>query len=261
MLTTLALAAAVATAPQPAGKWVIDYGEHMCILQHAYAADGQNFTLGFRPWPLSPNIEVVALVPKAMNVAPEGDAVLTLAPSGTRLEGHFTSVYDREKSQRIVLARMKMDDYRTLGDAERVSLAFGKTAPLTLDLPKSKTAMAALDTCQQQAITRLGADPAEIAKVSEKATPTRPFESWFGPSAYPVEARRARQTGRVIAFVAIGNDGAVGDCRVIQPSGVTDLDQETCAIFTKRTRWNPARDAQGAPVASHQVLAVNWQLN
>ena len=259
-LVALAVASQAQAAPEPVGKWLVDYGEHMCILQHGYGTADRSYTLGFRPWPLSTSVEVVALMPRDVRAPEEGDAEVTLNPSGTKVQGHFVSAVDAAKRQRIVVARMHMEDYTLLRDAESVTLTFGKAAPLTLAVPKAKIAVAALEKCQQQTIAALGADPAEIARIAEKATPQTSQERWFSAETYPAEARRRREQGRVVSFIAISGDGRVSDCKVIDSSRSEALDAATCPGFIKRSSWKPARDAQGQPVASHQVMVVNWQL-
>lgn len=262
MIGLLALAAAAQTqaAPEPVGKWVVDYGEHMCILQHNYAAAERRYTLGIRPWPLSTSVEVVALMPPDVRTPDKGDAEVTLNPSGTKVEGRFESGVDTDKHQRIVVARVQMSDYTLWREAESVTLAFGKAAPLTLAVPKAKIAVAALEKCQQQAIAVLGIDAAETGRIAEKAVPLSGPGNWL-VDHYPPEAVRRRAQGRVVSFLGIGTDGRVGDCKVIDSSRSADLDAATCEGFIKLSTWRPARDAQGTPIPSHLVMVVDWQLN
>ncbi len=66
---------------------------------------------------------------------------------------------------------------------------------------------------------------------------------------YPRAAKRARAGGTVLVRYTVGTDGRVSGCTVTQSSGNADLDSTTCALIERRFRYEPARDAQGRPVA------------
>lgn len=83
---------------------------------------------------------------------------------------------------------------------------------------------------------------------------------FFGPDAYPPEAQRAREQGRVVARLTVGIDGRVTDCKVAESSGSTALDVRTCVIAVGRVRFRPARDDRGKPIESSYVLPVRWVL-
>jgi TonB family protein len=67
----------------------------------------------------------------------------------------------------------------------------------------------------------------------------------FGTNDYPSEALRANAQADVGTLLWVGAKGRVSDCTVVESSGVESLDTATCMIFRRRTRYDPARDAQG----------------
>ncbi|WP_375403766.1 TonB family protein [uncultured Sphingomonas sp.] len=84
---------------------------------------------------------------------------------------------------------------------------------------------------------------------------------WFPQDSYPPAARRAGAEGRVSVSVDVGTDGRVIACRVTSSSGNGDLDAATCRLTTRNGRFEPARDASGAPTASTTALRnVRWAL-
>ncbi|HEX8384352.1 MAG TPA: TonB family protein [Sphingomonas sp.] len=84
---------------------------------------------------------------------------------------------------------------------------------------------------------------------------------WFPQDSYPPAARRAGAEGRVSVSVDVGTDGRVTACRVTSSSGNTDLDNATCRLATRNGRFEPARDASGAPTTSTTALRnVRWAL-
>lgn len=86
--------------------------------------------------------------------------------------------------------------------------------------------------------------------------------AWFPQDSYPPAARRAGAEGRVSVSVDVGTDGRVIACRVTSTSGNDDLDNATCRLATRNGRFEPARDADGAPVPSTTALRnVRWVLD
>lgn len=81
----------------------------------------------------------------------------------------------------------------------------------------------------------------------------------FGPDAYPPEAIRNDEQGRVVAQLAIGADGAVGQCTIVTSSGSAALDATTCRQ-ARTARFQPARDRRGRAVAIAYRLPVRWVL-
>jgi TonB family protein len=54
--------------------------------------------------------------------------------------------------------------------------------------------------------------------------------------------------------------GRVTECAVQQSSGFTLLDSQTCRIFQKRARFEPARDSIGRPVAGTTNSRITWRI-
>lgn len=83
---------------------------------------------------------------------------------------------------------------------------------------------------------------------------------FFGADAYPIEAIRLHQQGRVVVKLWIDTDGKVASCTLAQSSGSPSLDRATCEIALKRVRYTPARDRKGQPIAASATLPVRWVL-
>lgn len=76
--------------------------------------------------------------------------------------------------------------------------------------------------------------------------------------AYPADAFAARLQGRVGVELAIAADGAVAECRIVQP--VADsLNAASCA-FWRRTLFRPAYDDRGQAIASTLRKYSDWRL-
>src|ERR1700761_5739760 len=63
---------------------------------------------------------------------------------------------------------------------------------------------------------------------------------YFGPDAYPPEAVRAQEQGRVVATVEVAASGAATGCKATVSSGSTSLDAKTCEIAMTNVKYTPA---------------------
>ena len=80
-------------------------------------------------------------------------------------------------------------------------------------------------------------------------TRARQVEGALSGRDYPRAAKRARAAGTVLVRYTVATDGRVHGCTVTQSSGNVDLDDVTCRLIERRFRYEPARDAEGRPVA------------
>lgn len=104
-------------------------------------------------------------------------------------------------------------------------------------------------------------DPPPNVSLARGAAPRGDQGNWFPQDSYPAAARRANAQGKVSVRVSVGADGRVADCAVTASSGNEDLDAATCRLARRNGRFEPARDAQGSPVASSVALRnVHWRL-
>ncbi len=94
--------------------------------------------------------------------------------------------------------------------------------------------------------------------------PNQPVQPWVHPSRwftdadYPSRAIRNEEAGRVQYRLTVSPNGRALDCTVIVSSGSATLDSETCKIAIRRSRFSPATDGTGNPVAGEYRGFVEW---
>lgn len=101
------------------------------------------------------------------------------------------------------------------------------------------------------------------ALAKDKSAPARLVGnagSFFGAGAYPPEAIRAGEEGRVVATVAVDASGAPSGCTTARSSNSASLDAATCAIAMANLHFTPALDSGGRPTTGSYTLAVRWVL-
>lgn len=77
---------------------------------------------------------------------------------------------------------------------------------------------------------------------------------------YPEKSFKAGLQGRVKAELTIGEAGNVSKCRIIESSGHTLLDTETCEMLNRPRRYQPALNVNGNPTEGTIVESLVWQI-
>ena len=58
----------------------------------------------------------------------------------------------------------------------------------------------------------------------------------------------------------IGSNGRVNACEITASSGHAALDEATCKFVTRRARFEPATDSNGAKVVGSYSSKVTWRI-
>ncbi len=75
---------------------------------------------------------------------------------------------------------------------------------------------------------------------------------------YPTKAIQRGEYGIVSILLHVSVDGRVTGCDITETSGSEALDTGTCALFGRRSRFTPARNAAGAPIQGEYREAIAW---
>lgn len=103
-----------------------------------------------------------------------------------------------------------------------------------------------------------------LSRVAQAALATFPkaddLGSFFRSDDYPAKALDRHAVGYVDVVLTIDTDGKVKDCRFARSSGHKELDKTTCVTLQERSRFEPARDRDGPPVASPYFTSIRWHM-
>ena len=77
---------------------------------------------------------------------------------------------------------------------------------------------------------------------------------------YPIEAREQQWEGVVALTVTVEPDGRASDCKVTQSSGHAILDAAACTGMVRYSRFDPALDRDGRPIASTFSTRITYRL-
>ncbi|HEX8625334.1 MAG TPA: energy transducer TonB [Allosphingosinicella sp.] len=136
-----------------------------------------------------------------------------------------------------------------------------------VDLGDLAAALARLDPCISEVATVENfppvAPPPPPPPPMKKVRPARApasLASLFSSADYPAAAVQAGEEGAVGFRLTVGRDGRVTACSVTASSGSASLDSTTCALITRRARFQPARDHKGEPTEDSFNGRIVWRL-
>jgi TonB family protein len=86
---------------------------------------------------------------------------------------------------------------------------------------------------------------------------TRPAISY---DDYPQDSIRRSEAGVVSVLLKVSAQGIVTDCQVTESSLSKRLDEHTCKLLSRRTRFAPAADATGRAIAGEYRMSTPWAL-
>jgi TonB family protein len=92
------------------------------------------------------------------------------------------------------------------------------------------------------------------------AEPITPIPSLFAVTDYPVEALAQHAEGITDYRLSVDENGRVEQCDIERSSGSAALDQATCLVITRRSRFHPAVDSAGRPAKSVYPGMIHWKL-
>ena len=98
------------------------------------------------------------------------------------------------------------------------------------------------------------------SRAAVHAYPLGGLGEYFGLSAYPDAALRAREQGRAVVSVDVDENGMPSACRVTTSSASQSLDRTTCEISMAKMRFMPALDRHRHRVADVYKFSIHWVL-
>ena len=83
--------------------------------------------------------------------------------------------------------------------------------------------------------------------------------SLFSRDDYPAQARGTGAHGKVVARLTVDASGRVIKCDIRQSSGSAVLDEATCNILRRRSRYGPGLDQRGQPLVGTVDEEIDWK--
>lgn len=260
----LSLALIVAAPLEPIQTWRVETEQSFCKLAREFEADGLRLSVGFQPYEGGTTFDMTVVGPAAGAQGSSGNAKLSLGDGAAPVTARYVSTIFADNAQRLTLIRAPADYLQNILKGTTLTIQAGSQS-ITLRVPPSAKAVAALNTCQDELANtirtgkagRVAADAPKVT-VAAKLQPGLLSGIFGNPANYPEEARAAKLEGRVQAILLISGSGRVNQCVVKETPGPS-LSGATCDLI-HTIPFIPAKDATGATVPSVFNLGIGWKL-
>lgn len=98
----------------------------------------------------------------------------------------------------------------------------------------------------------------DAAGDKSRAPMPREPQNWMSDDDYPAVALRRKETGTTDFKLDIDAKGKIVACHVTGSSGFWELDEGSCAVMMKNSKFYPALNAKGDPIASEYRSKFTW---
>lgn len=238
--------AAQLASVQP-GRWTIDYGRVSCTLARRISGDNSAILALNAPLGTEPGEFVLLDGGAGLDPQLAGDLELGFG-SGAPVAVHATS---EQRSGRAVVKLMPVpDDFLArMAGAGRIVVTRNGEELFAFAAPDARAGVEALTRCNDDLLQGWGID-----------VPARRALSRFARMQSTDWASRVMpRRDTYLVFVAqVSDRGRATDCRVVVSSRNPRMDQAVCAVIRSATRYEPALDGEGRPVASQYVTRIRW---
>lgn len=250
----------------PSTPWNVDYDVESCRLQRAFGTGDDKVVLRLVQYGLEPPGSMFV---SGKGLAPSGrpKLVYTFEPDGaapvsdqsmfgtdadgvvtwqlpTQFLSPATDKLDLEPAQ----LRGRMTE--RLAQIRSFAITKGVEKPVRLELGSLVKPMTAMHACIDNLLRSWGLDPAVQRTRRSAPEPTSSPARWIRNRDYPTDLIRQNVSGRIDFRLMVDAGGAVTNCTLQGLYSDAKFRDVVCPLLTKRARFKPALDANGAPVAS-----------
>jgi len=277
-VTCLVVNPAAAAAPStslnltPSSTWNLDYAKDSCKLRRVFGVGDQAITLEFERQAPVDGFDLLVFGPGIVSFSTHAGAEVTFGsnpPFKTDFwykgvdsaDTHFISTHFAGLKPSSEKARGSIQSITPAEEAAVRSVTLKNTkSVLSFATGSMGAAFASLRHCEDDLVRAWGLDPQVQRKLSRLANPKGDAGYWLTTNDYPREALMRNHVGKVNFRLMVDELGKTSACFVQSGLATGDFDKVVCRLLMKRSKFIPALDAMGKPVASFWVSAVNFSI-
>lgn len=170
-------------------------------------------------------------------------------------------VYSTEnRSYRLAATVTDPAFVKALAGASTISISHKEFGNFDAQVRVSELAVAALRSCEDSRLRMWGIDPAILAGLQSRPVPTTILADLFTSFDYPHVGVTNNLNADIIAKLEVAEDGSVRSCTSLGSKKHPQFGDAICKGLKERAHFQPARDANGRPVAAPYVTWAAFRM-
>jgi len=270
---------------QPSSKWNVHYGNDNCRMTRVFGEGDKQVAFIADRYRPSDSLRISFVGKPTRTNLNEGNIRLRFGPTEAEQDVAFFPATMDDKTPAIVLrnsvriavrseaevaayeAALKAGQYlfqwSDITPEQEAGVTFIEVKgaihePFVLETGSLGPPLEALRKCTDELLTHWGIDVAKHRGLSRHVTPKSDPRRWVTSGDYP--AAMAAMGKRAIVQFRLNVDaaGSPTSCHIQQSTRPKSFDDAVCAAILRRARFEPALDADGAPIASYWINSVTF---
>jgi TonB family protein len=241
---------------QPAGKWVVDFGDSRCVAQRIYGEPADPIYLLIKASAVGDGLQLSVAKKGPNGFGVQEKAKLTFG-KGEPVELSQLR-YGVEKKQ-VRTVNLTRDQVNLLGGASELKW-FTANLDVSLPLGAMGNLVKIVHECRATLAEDWNGTAEKEALLKQGPTADRRVVNLFATRDYPSQAVMAEQSGTANVVALVDEKGKLADCMVVETSGVAVLDAQTCLVMMTRGKFSAAIGSDGKPAKSIFTQRIRWEM-
>lgn len=244
------LPARIWAAPRvPAGTWAIEYQEDTCTLSR----DGLGGQPGiaFRTTPLAEPHDLIVYGQFARGKSASFQGWMAIGENREAIQRWMLIEPSHGRKRTHLKTTITADELARLGDSSRLRISGPGGFAFEAALPDMVKPLAALRECEVYLAGRWGIPPTEMELWAKPARPVEDLRNLFW------DKDRSRvamlQSDSIRGVLTIDASGRMVDCKIVEATRVSWVNEKFCPTLMERARFEPARDSAGIAVVGKVI--------
>ncbi|MGQ3101581.1 MAG: energy transducer TonB [Sphingopyxis solisilvae] len=277
-LSTVDVAAKEPLRLAPSSPWNLHYGDDSCSIGRSFGEGDDKVVMVFSRYEPGDMLQLNFTGKPTYTVRDEGSVTLRFGPHEAEQKVSFFPASSATKIPALIIRgglriaprdeseiaafeaadKAGQSSFRasTITREQEAAVTFVEVSkpvrrPFVLDTGSLASPLAALRKCTDELLDHWGIDVAKHANLMRPAVPKSDYRRWVQPRDYPPEMIMNGKRAIVHFRLNIGADGKPTACHIQQSTRPKAFDDAVCRAIMRNAEFEPALDADGAPLASY----------
>lgn len=259
---------------RPAGSWVADFGDDYCRLFRTFSDGTNQVQLALER--IQPGAFTrITLVGNGINPFRGADTIgYSFLPGGNTFRGRYIKSETGDGQPLLSFDPLvlmlappaltppppgtpptppvynRAQELETVRAITGFALGEGLTDPVRFETGSLRAAVATMQTCADDLLKVWGLDPEKHKTMTAALVPNFVEEGWLPQGMIPFTEFEKFLGGANQVRLLVGADGKPTSCLVRTPTLSESLNRRICSILMEKATFQPAKDADGQPIAS-----------